>query len=143
MIDCYRPGAAIQNQQVTPMLTLRNFEVEVISLLGKPSLDDSQLKSLAAFTGSAEYEYTGSGYYLTLRMPTLPDVRETLSHPLVVGKADGIECGFVVFLERDKLTFECHTWGVINVPDDFRERNVVLSTPKVNYIDLTGEQAHR
>jgi len=125
------------------MLTLHSFDVEVIRLLGKPSLDDSQLESLAAFKGSAEYEYTGSGYYLTLRMPTLPDVRETLSHPFVVGEADGIACSFVVFLERDKLTFECHIWGVIDVPNDFRERNVVLSTPEVNYIDLTRGQAHR
>jgi hypothetical protein len=117
------------------MCTLRNFEVEVIRLLGTPSLDDTQLESLAAFAGNVEYEHTGSGYYLTLRMPTLPDVRETLYHRVVVGEADGIRCGFVVFLERDKLTFECHTWGVIDVPNDFRERNVVLSTPDVNSID--------
>ncbi|MFL6675197.1 MAG: hypothetical protein ACJ8LG_18140 [Massilia sp.] len=121
------------------MRALRNFEVEVIRLLGKSSLDKRQLDSLAAFTGSAEYEYTGSGYYLTLRMPTLPDLRETLSNAFVMGKADGIECGFVVFLEHGELTLECHTWGAIDVPSDFRERNVVLSMPEVNYINLTGD----
>lgn len=117
------------------MRALRNFEVEVIRLLGKSTLDKSQLDSLNAFSGSAEYEYTGSGYHLTLRSPTLPDVRQTLSRPIVRGKADGIECGFLVFLEHGKLTLECHTWGAIDVPCDFRERNVVL---EVNYIYLTG-----
>lgn len=120
------------------MHALRNFEVEVIRLLANSALDKNQLDCLASFTGSAEYEYTGSGYYLTIRMPMLPDIRSTLSHPFVMGEADGIECGFVAFLEHGELTLECHTWGTINVPSDFRERNVVLSMPEMNYIDLTG-----
>jgi hypothetical protein len=119
------------------MLALRNFEIEVIRLLGKSTLDKSQLDSLADLTGSAEYEYTGSGYYLTLRAPTLPDVRATLSRPSVMGEADGSKCGFVVFIEHGKLVLECHAWRAIDVPDEFRERNVVISMPEVNYVDLS------
>lgn len=121
------------------MHALRNFEIEVIRLLANSALDESQLDGLASFTGSAEYEYTGSGYFLTVRIPMLPDTQSTLSHPFVVGEADGIEGGFVVFLEPGELTLECHSWNAVDVPADFRERNVVLSIRKMNYIDLTGD----
>jgi hypothetical protein len=121
------------------MHALRNFEIDAIRLLANSTLDKSQLDCLASFTGSVEYEYTGSGYYLTVRMPMLPDIRSTLAHPFVMGEADGIGCGFVVFLEPGALTLECHTWGAVDVPNDFRERNVVLSMPNMNYvIDVTG-----
>lgn len=111
------------------MLALRNFEVKAIQLLAGSTLDQLQLNSVAAFTGSPEYKYTGSGYYLTLRMPTLPALQATLSRPPVMGTADDIECGFIVFLEHGELTLECYTWGAIDVPCDFRDRNVTLSLP--------------
>lgn len=121
------------------MHALRNFEIDVIRLLANSALDKSQLDGLASFTGSAEYEYTGSGYFVTVRMPILPDIQSTLSHPFVVGAADGIEGGFVVFLEHGELTLECHSWSAVDLPADFRERNVVLSIREMNYIDLTGD----
>jgi len=58
-----------------------------------------------------------------------------------MGVTDGIEFGFVVFLEHGELTLECHTWGAIDVPSDFRERNVILSLPDVNDIHLTVQEA--
>jgi hypothetical protein len=121
------------------MHTLRKFEIDVIRLLANSALNKSQLDGLASFTGSAEYEYTGSGYFLTVRMPMLPDIQCRLSRPFVVGEADGIECGFVVFLEHGELTLECHSWSAVDVPADFRERNVVPSIRETNYIDLTGD----
>lgn len=78
------------------MRALRTFEVEVIRLLGAPSLDRTQLKALS-LADSAEYEYTGTGYFLTLRFPGLPPGRQTLHDPVVIGKADGIECGSSFF----------------------------------------------
>ena len=113
------------------MRALRTFEIEVIRLLGESSLDKNQLEALA-FADSAEYEYTGTGYFLTLRLPGLPTDRQTLHDPVVMGKADGIECGFVVFLEQRELMLECHSWGLVDVPNDFRDRNFVLSTPDIN-----------
>ena len=61
------------------MHALRNFEIEVIRLLANSALDKSQLDSLASFTGNAEYEYTGSGYFLTVRMPMLPEIHRNHS----------------------------------------------------------------
>lgn len=121
------------------MHALRDFEIKVIRLLANSALDESQLNGLASFTGSAQYEYTGSGYFLTVQMPMLPDIQSTFSHPFVVGEADGIECGFVVFLEHRELTLECHSWSAVDVPANFRERNVVLSVRKMNYTDLTDD----
>jgi hypothetical protein len=72
-----------------------------------------------------------------LRIPTLVDVPTTLSQPVVMGAADGIECGFVVFVEPGELTLECRSWSVVDVPIDFRDRNVNLSTLGVDDIDFT------
>ena len=113
------------------MGALRTFEIEVIRLRGESSLDKCQLEALALADG-AEYEYSGTGYFLTLRLPELPTARQTLYDPVVMGKADGIECGFVVFLEQRELMLECHSWGLVDVPNDFRDRNFVLSTPDIN-----------
>jgi hypothetical protein len=40
-----------------------------------------------------------------------------------MGKADQLECGFVVFLENGELLLECHGWGS-DLPDDLRTRDV-------------------
>ncbi|HBZ07245.1 MAG TPA: hypothetical protein DEP03_13000 [Massilia sp.] len=85
------------------MHTLRDFEIDVIRLLANSALNKNQLDGLSSFTGSAEYEYTGSGYFLTVRMPMLPNIQCTLSRPFVVGEADGIVCGFVVFSNTASL----------------------------------------
>jgi len=42
----------------------------------------------------------------------------------------------VVFLGEGALTLECHTWGAVDVPGDFRELNVSVSTPPTNFVDL-------
>jgi hypothetical protein len=110
------------------MRTLRDFEVAVIRSIAASALSQDQIDAIAACAGDAEYRYTGSGYFLTLRMATLPADRQVLSSPTIMGEADGIRCGFVVFLEYHELTFECHSWGDIDLPSDFRDRNVVLST---------------
>jgi hypothetical protein len=47
--------------------------------------------------------------------------------PLVMGKADGIVCGFVIFIEDGRLTIECHSWGELEVPEDYRDRDVQVA----------------
>jgi hypothetical protein len=43
-----------------------------------------------------------------------------------MGHADGIDCGFVLFFGEGEMTIECHTWGPVAVPADFRRRNVAV-----------------
>ena len=83
-----------------------------------------------------EYEYTGAGYFLTLSESWLPEEDATLSCPAVVGSCSGVDSGFVVFLGKNELTLECHTWGELDVPDNYRDQAVEISTPKINKVDL-------
>lgn len=112
---------------VPPMPALRPFEEQAIRLLATNVVAPELLEALDRLPEATRYEYTGCGYFLTLSHPQLPEGRQTLSTPSVVGHADDIQCGFVVFLGEHELTLECHTWGEIDVPADFRERDVRVS----------------
>ncbi len=57
------------------------------------------------------YEYTGSGYFLAISHPNLPDKRIVCDEPIVMGEADNITCGFIIFIENRELVIECHSWG--------------------------------
>ena len=118
------------------MTAFRPFEIEAIRLMASGVLSESQMQLLCDAEHPDIYEYTGSGYFLSVKHPSLPVAPRTLSDPPVVGNADEIQAGFVVFLGNGELTLECHTWGSVDVPADFRDRAVVVSTLPVNFVDL-------
>jgi hypothetical protein len=98
-------------------------------------LSDSQMQMLRNNACLDSYEYTGCGYYLTVRDPSLPAKRQTLSKPAVVGSCGDVQAGFIVVLGDGKLTLECHTWGPVDIPEDFRDRAVIISTLPTNSAD--------
>src|SRR5262245_49237753 len=98
------------------MQALRDFEIRAIRLLANGALTEAQLAIVEQLTEPLRYEYTGSGYFLTLRDLSLPVAAKTLSFPVVVGESGEVTCGFVVFLGDHELTLECHTWGAVDVP---------------------------
>jgi hypothetical protein len=106
------------------MSVLKAFEREVFDLLAAGALSTGQIEAVASEGTFVSYEYTGSGYFLTLAHPTLPRERVVCSQPAVMGHAEGIDCGFVLFIENGELMFECHTWGPVDVPEGFREKTV-------------------
>ncbi|AHX16213.1 hypothetical protein CH75_06925 [Dyella jiangningensis] len=108
---------------------LRDFEVEAIRILAAGILSDEQIEGLKSLKVPARFEYTGCGYFLTVADPELPAERLTLSVPPIIGTADDVVSGFVVFLGEHEPTLECHTWGVVDVPDDFRQRDVLVQQP--------------
>ena len=108
------------------MNAVRHFEREAISLLGESTRYSKTLNLLADSAIVAEYEYTGAGYFLTIRAPDLPLIREVLTEPCVVGEWAGIVCGFIAFLENQSLTLECYTWTDAGIPKDFRDQAVVV-----------------
>lgn len=110
------------------MSAFKDFEREAIRMLVGQSMRESEIESLLDPSTVVSFEYTGVGYYLTVRHPTVPSERVVCDRPQIIGKAGDIECGFVVFLEGGELTFECHSWGDSGVPEDFRERHVELAT---------------
>jgi hypothetical protein len=118
------------------MPTFRDFEIEAIRLLTDGVLSPDQLALLAEYSDTVEYDYTGSGYFLTLEKEWLPKVEGTYSEPAVVGNYENIQSGFVVFLRKNELTLECHTWGEIDVPENYRDKPVKISTPQINAVIL-------
>ena len=124
------------------MSAFREFELEAIQLMAGDALSAEQLAVLRQIESPAKYEYTGSGYYLTVKHPLLPSKRRTLSEPSVVGDSGDIRCGFAVHLDGNgELVLECHTWGAVDVPQDMRERDVKVSTPPVQFFDGSSDAA--
>ena len=106
---------------------LKAYEWEVIRLLAAGVLSPGQIDVLASEAESVAYEHTDGGYFLTLTHGSLPAERVVCDKPLVTGMADGVGCGFVVFMEGGKLTLECHSWGDVNIPEGFRDGNVEIT----------------
>jgi hypothetical protein len=100
------------------------FEIEVLKLMAPSLVPISLLENLAREASLVRYEYTGSGYFLAVAHPQLPQEKVTLDEPIVMGHADGIDCGFVLFFGDRGLMIECHTWGAVDVPEDFRTKDV-------------------
>lgn len=110
--------------------------MRAIRLLAGDALCEEQLALLGLIPEPSRYEYTGSGYFLTLAHQLLPAQAKTLSFPAVVGRSGDVTCGFVVFLGERELTLECHPWGAIDIPSNFRELPVDISIPSANVVGL-------
>jgi hypothetical protein len=117
------------------MNVFRGFELKALELLLHDALTPEQLRIVETFSGTARYKYTGSGYFLTILDRSLPIETSTCHRPAVVGNSGDVQCGFVAFLGNHELTLECHTWGPVDVPDDFRDRAITISTPTIPVIE--------
>jgi hypothetical protein len=92
------------------MEILKNYEQKVLDLLVSGVFSSDELNRIIRESKLVSYEYTGSGYFLEISHPSLPNKRIVCDKPIVIGKADGITCGFIVFIENNQLTIECHSW---------------------------------
>ena len=106
------------------MEVLKDYEKRVINLLTSNILSQEQLNEVIQNAELVEYDYTGCGYFLTMRHPFLSEDRIVCSEPNLIGEADGTTCGFVIFIENKELTIECHSWGEKDVPQEFRDKDV-------------------
>lgn len=109
-------------------MNVKSFEWQAIDLLVKNVLPPALLSALRLEAEIMSYEYSASGYYLTLRHPGLPADHLVCSEPLVLGIAGGVECGFIVFLGNGELMLECHSDGFTEIPESYREQEVQIST---------------
>ena len=105
---------------------LKTYEIKVLHLLLSNRLTMVSVDALLREAKFVRFEETGSGYFLTLEHPSLPKTRFVFDDPIVIGHVDGVDCGFVVFVENEQLTIECHSWGAMDVPNGFREKDNVL-----------------
>lgn len=117
----------IQASRDAPMSAFRPFELEAIRLMSGTVLSAEMLAAIETIETAERYDYTGSGYYLTVKHACLASERLMLHHPLVIGIAGEVTAGFVAYIGNGTLTLECHTWGAVDVPADFRERPVAIA----------------
>ncbi len=78
------------------MAALRSLEVEAIRLMAVGFLTEEQLQAVAQAEQLDSYQYTGCGYFLSVKHPTLPEMRKTLSQPAVVGNTGDIQAGSAI-----------------------------------------------
>lgn len=104
---------------------LKEYEKKVLKALTSGVLSASQISKVISDGELIYYEYTGSGYFIKITHQDLPSGRVVCDSP-ILGEADGIICGFIVFIEDGSLLFECHSMGEPEVPEDFRARDVKI-----------------
>ena len=73
----------------------------------------------------------GIGYFLTARDPRLPQERAVLSSPAVSGHYQRVDCGFIAFLGDNELTIECFSYGTDEIPANFRELPIEISSEEL------------
>jgi hypothetical protein len=105
----------------------RRFETQVLRLLVIPKLGEKVVSSIEHNAEFLSYEYSGCGYFLTVRHPDLPLERMVCDKPFVSGLAQGIRSGFVIFIEHGELLLECHELGEPTVPAVYRDLDVAVS----------------
>lgn len=128
--------AVVEQGNALSKAALRPFEIEAIRLLAEGFLSEQQLNSVFSTRELFSYTFTGVGYFLSVKDPSLPHARTLLSLPCVAGAFGNYEGTFIVFLETNVLTLEFQ--GHMDIPVDFRERDVVVSTQPINIIDLSA-----
>lgn len=104
-----------------------SFEVDVLSRLTRDTLSPESLQAVLRHGIRVSFELSSAGYFLTVRHPSLPRARVVLHEPAVVGEAEGVSCGFLVFIQDGELCLECHSWGIASLPTDIRQRLLVIS----------------
>ena len=87
---------------------MKEFERKIIAEL----LEKSELKNIA-LSGAVDnevVEFSGAGYFLTIKDPVLPKHRIVLDSPDIRGRLGGIEVGYLVFVENSELMLECYSY---------------------------------
>jgi len=88
---------------------MKEFERNIISEL----LEKSEVNNVV-LTGAADNEvvdFSGAGYFLTIKDPMLPKHRIVLNSPDIRGKLGGIDVGYLAFVENSELILECYSYG--------------------------------
>ena len=109
-----------------PLTILKSFEKSAINLLATDVLANRLIEKLCSDSTLVRPEFTGHGYFLTLRFSDLPVERLVLDSPTVNGKAGELLTGFIAFVENRELTLECFAYGDGTVPKDYRDLDITV-----------------
>ncbi len=58
----------------------------------------------------------------------MPTNRVVCDTPIVAGRVNNTDCGFIVFMENGELMLECYGFGSQSLPKNIRDLNVAVST---------------
>ena len=117
------------------------YELGVLDVLVAPYLGASTVDAIAREARLVNYDYcTGEGYFLTVAHPSVPSKRTVCSEPMVTARVNEALCGFVVFLERGELTFECYTFGSGDVPENIRDLDITID-PQMKHQQRDGAES--
>jgi hypothetical protein len=108
------------------MSVFQEFERRVVRSLAASHMPRDAIDSVLRSAVLVSCDHTVGGYFLTVRHSLLADARSVWHTPLLVGRADNVQCGFVVLIENGELTLECHSWGNAGIPENFRDRHVAI-----------------
>jgi hypothetical protein len=102
-------------------MNLTPYEIEVLELMLKEKLKSIEFEDIFSNCSVSNYEYTGAGYFLELYCKGINLKEETIHKPIVEGKIDDIDVGFLLYVDKNKITIECHSWGDKNPPENIRD----------------------
>ncbi len=111
-------------------MPLTKYEIEVLRLMLKSEFKSDEIETIINSGVLAIDDFTSAGYFIEISHELLPIQRKVITEPFILGKVEGIQVGFILFLENKMLTIECHGWGVIDLPKDIRSKSMQLAALK-------------
>ncbi len=108
-------------------MKLTRFETEVLRHLLRNRLTQNEWQALLSDYKIIGYDFTGVGYFLEVTCSRIELDKETIHQPVISGKASGVDVGFLLFVEGNSITIECHGWGDENPPENIRDIEVQIT----------------
>lgn len=87
---------------------MKKFERAIIDEL--LSNGESEAIVFPEQANESKVEFTGAGYFLTLKDSGFPKSRIVLDKPDIRGQLDGIDVGYLAFVENHEFTLECYSY---------------------------------
>jgi hypothetical protein len=90
----------------SPKMTIelfREFEKQVLRILVIPHLGAEAVKSIENEAELVSYEHSGCGYFLTVRHRNVSRTRVVCGKPIVAGRVDNANCGFMAAMSQNWL----------------------------------------
>lgn len=118
------------------MTLFRDHEVEVLRQLVVPHFGAAFVETLLREAELVGCEYSGWGFFLTVKHPSLPSERVVLDAPVLhdragsfclTGTAGEFLSGFIVSLGNGELMLEYFPFNDCALPADFRDRAVLIA----------------
>jgi hypothetical protein len=108
-------------------MKLTQFETEVLQYLLQNRLEQSEWQALVNNYQITNYDFTGAGYFLDIVCSSIKFEKETIDCPIVIGTVNDLEVGFLLFVEENNITIECHGWSDENLPENIRNLEVSIT----------------